>query len=84
MNKLHILGALGLGLMLAACGADDGGGPAAPPPTQAEVPASAMSSVQAFNQFVGSLPASDTGEALLVNEDAKPPVTETGEPLPVS
>jgi hypothetical protein len=84
MNKLHTLSAIGLALLLAACGGDDGGGPAAPPQAQTEVPASAMASVQAFSQFVGSLPQTDTGEALLVKQDDKPPVTDTGEPVPLS
>jgi hypothetical protein len=82
MKTYSTLCALGLALVLAGCGGSDGA--TAPPLGQAEVPASAMSSVRAFNQFVGSLSASDTDEALLLKDNAKPPVTETGEPMPVS
>jgi hypothetical protein len=83
MNRLHILGTLGLALLLAACGGDDDGGAPAPPLTLNEVPDSALASSQAFVQFVGSLPPSDTAEPLAV-KDAAAPFSDSDEPAPVS
>jgi hypothetical protein len=82
MKTLEILGALSVVLLLAACGGDDDGGAPAPV-TLAEVPDSALSSSLAFTQFVGSLSASDTEEALRV-KDVAAPVSDTEEPMPVS
>ena len=85
MNRLHTLGAVSVALLLAACGGDDGsdGGGGAPPVTLSEVPDSALASSQAFSQFVGSLPASDTADALRL-KDAAAPVSDSDEPMPVS
>jgi uncharacterized lipoprotein YbaY len=84
MKTLHIVGALSLALLLAACGSDDSdGAPAAPPLTLSEVPDSALASSQAFVQFVGSLPASDTAEPLRVM-DAAAPMNDSEEPAPLS
>jgi hypothetical protein len=84
MKTLHILGALSLALLLTACGSDDSdGAPATPPLTLSEVPDSALASSQAFVQFVGSLPASDTGEPLRVM-DAAAPTSDSEEPAPLS
>ena len=83
MKTFDTLCALGLALVLAGCGSDDGGGQATPPLTQTEVPASATASVQAFNQFVASLPASERDEALRLKDDTVPPVSDTDEPMPV-
>jgi len=84
MKTLHILGALSLALLLTACGSDDGdGAPAAPTLTLSEVPDSALASSQAFVQFVGSLPASDTAEPLRVM-DAAAPMNDSEEPVPLS
>ena len=85
MNRLHTLGAVSVALLLAACGGDDGsdGVPPAPPVTLSEVPDSALASSQAFSQFVGSLPASDTADALRLKE-ATAPVSDSNEPMPVS
>ena len=85
MKTLHNLGVLSVVLMVAACGGDDdgGGGPAAQPQAQNEVPQSALASAEAFSLFVGSLPASDTTEGLVL-KDADAPVNDTGPALPVS
>ena len=83
MNTLHHLGALSAALLLAACGGDDGGGAAAPPQAANEVPQSALASAEAFSRFVGSLPASDTGEGLVLR-GAAAPVSNTSEPMPIS
>lgn len=89
MNKLHSLGAVSVALLLAACGGDDGngsgsvGGGGAPPVTLSEVPDSALASSQAFSQFVGSLPASDTADALRL-KDAAAPMSDSDEPMLVS
>ena len=85
MNRLHTLGAVGVALLLAACGGDDGGGgaPPVPPLTLSEVPDSALASSQAFSQFVGSLPASDTADALKLKDSAAP-VSDSDEPMLVS
>jgi hypothetical protein len=79
MRTIHCLGALGLALWLTGCGSDDGG---LPPPAANEVPQSALVSAEAFTRFVGSLPPSDTGEALVLN-DLQPPLSDTAEPTPV-
>ena len=83
MNRLHTLGAVSLALLLAACGGDDGGGGSPTAPPLSEVPDSALASSQAFTQFVGSLQASDTADALAV-KDAAAPNSDTDEPMPVS
>ena len=82
MKTLHILGTLCLALLLAACGGDDGA-TANPPLTVSEVPESALASPQAFVQFVGSLPASDTADALKLKDSAAP-VSDSDEPMLVS
>jgi len=87
MKTHHTLGAMGLALLLAACGGSDdeggGGAPMAPPLAANEVPQSALASADAFSRFVGSLQESDTEEGLVL-KDAQPPVSDTGEPMPVS
>lgn len=83
MKTFQILGAASLALLLAGCGGDDGGAPVVPPQALSEVPDSALSSPQAFVQFVGSLPASDTTEALRV-KDAAAPGSDTDDPAPLS
>jgi hypothetical protein len=84
MNRLQTLSAVvTAALLLAACGGDDGGAPAAPPQALNEVPQSALASADAFSRFVGSLPASETDEGLVL-KDAEPPVSDTGKPMPVS
>jgi hypothetical protein len=85
MKRLHTLVALSVALVLAACGGDDGGGgtPSTPPVTLSEVPDSALASSQAFSQFVGSLPASDTADGLKLKEAAAP-VSDSDEPMLVS
>jgi|GWRWMinimDraft_6_1066014.scaffolds.fasta_scaffold58449_1 hypothetical protein len=82
MKTLHILGALSLALLLAGCGGDDGA-TVTPPLTVSEVPDSALASPQAFVQFVGSLPASDTAEALHL-KDAAAPTSDSDEPASLS
>jgi hypothetical protein len=82
MRTVPSLGATILALLLAACGGDDDGAPVAPPQAANEVPQSAMTSAEAFSRFVGSLPPSDTDEGLVL-KDVQPPVSDTGEPIPI-
>jgi hypothetical protein len=82
MRTIPSLGALGLALLLAACGSDDDGAAAVPPQAANEVPQSALVSAEAFSRFVGSLPPSDTSEALML-KDLLPPVSDAAEPTPI-
>jgi hypothetical protein len=81
MRTIPSLGALGLALLLAACGGGDGAAVVTPQAAN-EVPQSALVSAEAFSRFVGSLPPSDTDEGLAVT-DLQPPVSDAGEPTPL-
>lgn len=74
------LAALAL-VALAGCG--DSGGytpPSTPPVATNEVPPSATASVAAYVNYLDTLPRSDTGEPLSI-DNATPPVADTAEPL---
>ena len=79
-----ILAALGLSLLLAACG-DSVQIDAPEPQPQAstgDVPASALGTTTAYSQFAASLVKTETGKPLDVN-GVTPPTSETADPIPV-
>jgi hypothetical protein len=73
-----------LGALLAGCGGGSGYAPTAPapPPPVAshDIPASALTSIQALVQFARSLMPSETAEPLRLN-DVVLPVSDTAEPV---
>jgi len=85
MNTKATLAALGLCLLLGACG-DSPQEIAAPLPqpqgNSGDVPASALGSTTAYSQFAASLAKTETGKPLDVN-GVVPPTSETAEPIPV-
>jgi len=85
MKTTHHLLTVALAITLVACGGggSGSGGDAAPGDGSASVPASALSSVSAFIQFVGAQPADDAATPWDMPE-AAPPVTEIDEPVDLS
>lgn len=80
--------ALGLAILLSACG---GGGGDAPSASAANsgggadptaVPSSALASTQAMTAYIGTLPPDDTQEPLTVGA-VMPPVSDTEDPVPL-
>ena len=78
------LAALGLSLLLAACGdsPQDVAAPAPAPPSTGDVPNSALATATAYSQFAASLAKTETGQPLDVN-GVTPPTSETADPIPV-
>jgi hypothetical protein len=77
MNTRTLLTMAVTGLLLVACGGSDG-----PGVDERLVPASATASPGAYTDYVGTRPADDTLEPLLL-EGVVPPVTDSEEPLPL-
>ena len=66
--------------LLAGCGGGGGDGMLPPAPVT-EVPASAGASIEAYTQYVGSLPASETDLPLGLGNIPTAPTSETAAPL---
>lgn len=76
--------ALGVAMLMSACGGGGGGGET-PPQAGADptaVPSSALASTQAMTSYIGTLAADDTQEPLTLGS-AMPPLSETDEPVPL-
>jgi len=86
MNTHATLAALGLCLLLGACGDSPQEVAAAPPlpasPNASDLPNLALTSATAFSQFAASLPKTEVGQPLNVN-GIVPPTSETADPIPV-
>jgi hypothetical protein len=84
MKLKPTLAALGLSLLLAACGdsPQDVAAPAPPPATTGDVPNTALVTATAYSQFAASLVKTETGKPLEVN-GVVPPTSETDAPIPV-
>jgi hypothetical protein len=76
MKLVSVSVALASSLALVACGDNPSEAVAEQPTVSNEVPASAMSSSQAYTLFAGSLQKSDTGQPLGLQTSA-PPTSET-------
>ena len=83
-SERRLLLALVAATGLAGCGGGDGiANPVPPPAATSDVPQSALGSAQAYSDYVGSMPASNTGEPLALG-DISPPTSDTTEPQPLS
>ena len=78
------LAALGLTLLLAACGdsVQVEAPTAQPQATIGDVPTTALGTPTAYSQFAASLVKTETGKPLDVN-GVTPPTSETADPIPV-
>ena len=79
MRALQAFSALALSAGLAACG---GGSVDVVPGASNEVPVSATASIASFIEYAGSVMRSETAEPLSVDK-ARPPVSDTDEPISV-
>ncbi len=83
MNIKPTLTAVGLSMLLAACGDNPQEAPAPPPQAStSDLPATALGTATAFSQFAASLAKTETGKPLEVN-GVVPPTSETADPIPV-
>ena len=85
MNIKATLCALGLSLLLGACGdspQDQAAAPAPQPQGVGDVPATALGTTMAFSQFAASLVRTETGQPINVT-GVVPPTSETAVPIPV-
>jgi len=80
MRALQAFSALALSAGLAACGGGSSGD--AVPGASNEVPVSATASIASFIEYAGSVMRSETAEPLSV-DNARPPTSETDEPISV-
>jgi outer membrane lipopolysaccharide assembly protein LptE/RlpB len=79
MNRnLTLMLTLGATALLAACG---GGHSGSTDEVQATVPDSALASPQAYTDYVGSLPASETDAPVNVDKVGVAPSSDTTEPV---
>ena len=86
MTRSITFGALGLLVLVAACGDRNdspvAATPAVPPVVSNEVPATALASARAFSEFAASLMLDNVGAGLTLSA-GRGPTSETDEPIAV-
>ena len=82
MSTYRLCTAAAATVLLAACG-DNPYEPAAPAAPAGVVPTTATASARSYTLFTASLPSTETGAPLTMDE-VKAPTSESEEPLPVT